>query len=84
MQETNDTTFAENRVGCSSTRKRTVARSIGRVSTSCGEGGGQLVCRRARGGLNSCGREPQAGENGGVSEGKSDILQQYFSSFKSQ
>ena len=55
-----DGTVAESLVGRSSTRKRTVARSIGRVSTRFGEGGGKLDCRRARGVLNHFARESKA------------------------
>ena len=55
-------TLVESLVGGSSTRKRTVARSIGRVSNRFGEGGGRLDRRRARGVLNlvrrNQGREP--------------------------
>ena len=41
-------TAAESLIGRRSTRKRTMARSIGRVSTRFGEGGGQLDLRRTR------------------------------------
>ena len=41
-------------VGRRSTRKRTVVRCIGLVSTRFGEGGGRLDRRRARGVLNHC------------------------------
>ena len=44
----------------SSRCKRTVARSIARVSTRFGERGGQLDHRRARGVLNPCARESKA------------------------
>ena len=47
----------DTQVGCSSTRKRTVVRSIRWVSTRFGEGGGQLDRRRARGVLSPCVRE---------------------------
>ena len=50
-------TVGESLVGCRSTRKRTVAHSIGRVRTRFGEGGGQLDRRRARGMRNPCARE---------------------------
>ena len=53
-------TIAESLVGRSRTRKRTVARSIGRVSTGSGGGGGQLDRRRVRGVLNPCARESKA------------------------
>ena len=51
---------AESLVGRRSTRERTVSRSIGRVSTRFGKGGGQLDRRRARGTLNPCQRESKA------------------------
>ena len=53
-------TIAESLVGRSRTRKRTVSRSIGRVSTGSGGGGGQLDRRRVRGVLNPCARESKA------------------------
>ena len=53
-------TVAESLVGRRSTRKRTVARSIGRVSTRFGEDGGQLHRRQVRGVLNPCARESKA------------------------
>ena len=40
--------------------RRAWKRSIGWVHTRFGEGGGNLDCRRARGALNSCGRESKA------------------------
>ena len=46
-------------VGRRSTRNRTVARSIGGVSTRFGEGGGQLDSRRARGECYTLVRENQ-------------------------
>ena len=51
---------AESLAGRSSTRKRTVARSIGRVSTIFCKDGGQLDRRQARGVLNPCARESKA------------------------
>ena len=47
----------ESLVGRRSTGKRNVTRSIGWVSTSFGEDGGQHGRRRARGVLNSCSQE---------------------------
>ena len=56
-----DDTFAEIMEERRSTRKgTTVKRSIGRISTRFGEGGGQLYRRRATGALGLCAREPQA------------------------
>ena len=46
-------------------------RSIGWVRTRFGGGGGELDRRRARGGLNPCGRVSKA--NREVSEGKADL-----------
>ena len=53
-------TVTESLVGHRSTRTRTVARSIGRVSTRFGGCGEQLGCRRVRRVLNHCARESKA------------------------
>ena len=53
-------TVTESLVGHRSTHELTVARSIGRVSTRVGEGGGQLDRGRARRGMNPCARESKA------------------------
>ena len=50
-------TVADILVGRSSRSKLTMARSIGRVSTRFGEGGGKPGRLRARGELNPCERE---------------------------
>ena len=52
--------LAESLVWRRSTCKRTVTRSIGRVSTSFREGGGQLDRRRLGGVLNPCEQESRA------------------------
>ena len=59
MQEA-ENTVAESLVRRCSMRKRTVARSIGRVSTRFGEGGEQLDRRRAREAQIRCMRQPWA------------------------
>ena len=59
-REAGDTVSETLVAGRRNTSKRTVARSIGRVSIRFGEDGGTLDRRRARGVLNPCARESQA------------------------
>ena len=65
-QEAEGTVVVESLAERSNARKRTVARSIGRVGTIFGEGGGLLDHRRARKKvLNPCVRAPMSCPPGG-------------------
>ena len=76
-------TIAESLVGRSRTRKGAVARSIERVSTRSGEGGGQLDRRRVRGVLNPCAREFKV-RTGRFLRGKLISGHSLFPSYESQ
>ena len=76
-------TVAEGLIGSRSTRKRTVTRSIGRVSARFGEGGGQLDRRQARVVLNLCAPEPTA-RTGRFLRGKLGSDHGLFSSYEGQ
>ena len=76
-------TAAESLVGSSSTRKGTMARATGRVSTRFSESGGQLDRPRTRGVLNPCARESKA-RTGGFPRGKLISDHGLFSSYEGQ
>ena len=82
-REAGGTVVAESLIGSRSTRKRTVTRSIGRVTARFGEGGGQLDRRQARVVLNLCAREPTA-RTGRFLRGKLGSNHGLFSSYEGQ
>ena len=76
-------TVAGSLAGRISTHKRTVVRSIGRVRTRFGDGGGQLDRRRARGVLSPCARKSKA-RSGRFLRGKLISDHGLFSSYEGQ